>query len=116
MNDSIREYIATRIKKPQFDVPRWEASAPVVGVDTINFNFGNTYQGVYLFALFVTNAGVVGTINDAKGQPLVNSNAGGMQSVDFEYVMFERRLILTSSALTLAFSVGFQLITSGEAV
>lgn len=116
MNDSIKAYIATRVKKPHYDIPRWRASVLAAGVETVNVNFGNTYQGVYIFGILVTNAGVVGTINNAQGLALINSNAGGMQSVDFEYVMFERRLILNSSIAGLAFSVGFQYITSGEAV
>lgn len=116
MNDTIREYIETRIPEPRFDIPRWRASAPAAGVDTLNIDFGNTYQGVYIFALVLSVPGGLapGTINNAQGIALINATTAGISSINnFEYVMFERRLILTSSVLTLTFSVGFQYIAGG---
>lgn len=114
MNGAVREYIEMRIPSPRFDIPRWQGSAVVAGVDTVNFDFGNIYKGVYIYGIVVANPGGIaaGTINNAQGVVLLHSNFGGTDSVAFEYVMFERRLILTSSVLTLTFSVGFQLITS----
>jgi len=73
MDAATQCYIAERIPNPMYGYPRWVTSALVAGVDEVDIDFGNKFQGVYISKLLPAPVlGITGNILNANGQVLIN--------------------------------------------